>query len=382
MKKIVLFVTAALLLLAGTAMAESIAGKVGVTLRGGASYVFDSEFIPYVGDGPDAINNDIKADIGWTAGGGLMYGITDNLPVTFDVIYLQTDLTYDSVSGEADFLTAKTVDFSLGAQWRFMPTSAFVPYIGAGLDVLWNKMDSNSADIPASLSFDVDPTYGCHLSVGADYFITPNIALNAEIRGLYSTKGDISYAEPGFGDVVFAEYNPTNISGFVGIRFFFGGAKEAPAPIVVAPEPLPPPPPVEEMKKEAEAAAVVEQTIIEKGRVTMNVEFDTGKAFVKPVYYKEIENVADVLKKYPDLNIVVEGHTDNVGGEKYNLKLSQKRAEAIKAVMVNNFKIESARITPKGFGYSKSIGDNSTKEGRQINRRVEAAVEYEYTVKK
>jgi len=56
--------------------------------------------------------------------------------------------------------------------------------------------------------------------------------------------------------------------------------------------------------------------------------------------------------------------------------LSQKRAEAIKAVMVKKFKIESARITAKGFGFSKPIGDNSTKEGRKLNRRVEASVEY------
>ncbi len=110
------------------------------------------------------------------------------------------------------------------------------------------------------------------------------------------------------------------------------------------------------------------------------MEFDTGKAIVKPAYYKEIEAVADVLKKYPDLKIVVEGHTDNVGGEKYNLNLSQKRAEAVKAVMVNNFKIASDRITAKGFGFSNPLADNSTKEGRQQNRRVEAAVEY--TVKK
>ena len=133
---------------------------------------------------------------------------------------------------------------------------------------------------------------------------------------------------------------------------------------------------VEEIKKAPEAAATVEQKIIEKGRATLNVEFDAGKSIVKPAYYKEIEGIADVMKKYPALNIVVEGHTDNVKGKKYNLMLSQKRAEAIKAVMVKKFKIESARITAKGFGFSKPIGDNSTKEGRKLNRRVEASVEY------
>ncbi|MEI6609132.1 MAG: OmpA family protein [Deltaproteobacteria bacterium] len=382
MKKIMLFATAVSLLLAGTAMADSIEGKVGITARGGASYVFNSEFTDEGIAANPGVNKDIKPGVGWTGGGGLMYGITENLAVTFDVIYLQTTLKMSDAAQEYKFATGKTVDFSLGAQWRFIPKSRFVPYIGAGFDVLWNKLDiddefRNNRGGVAGSSLDTATTFGGHLSAGADFFITPNIALNAEVRGLYSTKGDITLKEAGNPDNKIAKYNPSNISGFLGIRFFFGGPKEEAQARVkeTAPEP---PPPVEEMKKPAE----VERTIIEKGRVTLNVEFDTGKTIVKPAYYKEIENVADAMKKYPTLNIVVEGHTDNIRSEKYNLKLSQKRAEAIKEVMVKNFNIESSRITAKGFGFSKPIGDNKTKEGRQSNRRVEAAVEYEYTVKK
>ena len=102
------------------------------------------------------------------------------------------------------------------------------------------------------------------------------------------------------------------------------------------------------------------------------MKFDTMKAVETPAYYKDVEAVAAVMKKYPDLKIVVEGRTDNRNrrGDKYNLNLSQKRAEAIKAVMVNKFKLESDRITPKGFGSSKPIAANSTEEGRQKNRRV------------
>jgi OmpA-OmpF porin, OOP family len=134
----------------------------------------------------------------------------------------------------------------------------------------------------------------------------------------------------------------------------------------------PPPAPVEEMKKAPE----VEQKILEKGRATLDVKFDFGKAVVKQNYYKDIQSLAEVMKKYPDLKIVIEGYTDNVGGKKYNLNLSQKRAEAIKKVMVTKFNIEPSRLTAKGFGESKPIASNSTKEGRQKNRRVEAAVEY------
>jgi OOP family OmpA-OmpF porin len=143
-----------------------------------------------------------------------------------------------------------------------------------------------------------------------------------------------------------------------------------------APPPPPPPPQMEEMKKEAEAATEVEKAIVEKGRAKLLVEFDFDKAVVKPVYDKEIEKLANVMKKYPDLNIVVEGHTDSIGTKQYNERLSQRRADAIKEVMVKKFGIDTARIKAIGYGFAKPVASNKTKEGRQLNRRVEAAVEY------
>jgi len=133
---------------------------------------------------------------------------------------------------------------------------------------------------------------------------------------------------------------------------------------------------MEEMKKEAEAATEVEKAIVEKGRATLLVEFDFDKAVVKPKYYKPIEELSDVMNKYPDLKIVVEGHTDNIGTAKYNEGLSQRRAEAIKEVMVKKFQVDETRIKAKGYGLSQPIASNATREGRQRNRRVEAAVEY------
>jgi OOP family OmpA-OmpF porin len=151
-----------------------------------------------------------------------------------------------------------------------------------------------------------------------------------------------------------------------------------PEPVKVA-APAPPPPPqqeMREMKQSAEAASELEQKLVEKGRAKLLVEFDFNKAVVKPKYLKEIEKLTDVMKKYPDMQIVVEGHTDNVGSKQYNEKLSQKRAEAIKETMAKQFKIGSTRIKAIGYGFAKPVASNKTKEGRQQNRRVEAAVEY------
>jgi OmpA-OmpF porin, OOP family len=176
-----------------------------------------------------------------------------------------------------------------------------------------------------------------------------------------------------------------------GLNFAFGGAKKAkvveavqeapaqqPAAAVVAPPPAPAPPPppvVEEVKPQAEAAP----EIVEKGRTTLNVLFDTNKAIIKKKSFKDVDNLVDVMKKYPELNVIIEGHTDNVGGAAYNKKLSQKRAEAVKAYMVKAG-IDAKRLTAKGFGLEKPIASNATKQGRAKNRRVEAAVDY--TIKK
>jgi outer membrane protein OmpA-like peptidoglycan-associated protein len=120
----------------------------------------------------------------------------------------------------------------------------------------------------------------------------------------------------------------------------------------------------------------MEEAIMEKGRVTLNVEFDFDKSVVKNKYHDEIGNLAEVMEKHPNLMIEIEGHTDNVGGEKYNQQLSGRRANAVKKYLVEKFGIDASRLSTEGFGKSRPITTNATKEGRQKNRRVEAAAEY------
>ena len=134
-----------------------------------------------------------------------------------------------------------------------------------------------------------------------------------------------------------------------------------PAPVVVPPPPPPPPAP--------------KPVIIEKGRQTLNVKFDFDKSTIKKGYYKDIDDLVKVMKDYPDLNVVIEGHTDSVGTAAYNKKLSQERAEAVKQYMVEKG-IDANRLKAQGFGEERPIASNDTEEARQKNRRVEAAVDY------
>ena len=106
--------------------------------------------------------------------------------------------------------------------------------------------------------------------------------------------------------------------------------------------------------------------------IVLNIEFDTGKAVIRPQYHEEIGKVAEFMKKYPEANGVIEGHTDSVGGSKYNMKLSERRAASVRNYLVEKYGIAADRLSSKGYGFTKPVATNKTKEGRQKNRRIVA----------
>ena len=122
---------------------------------------------------------------------------------------------------------------------------------------------------------------------------------------------------------------------------------------------------------------VVPQEIKPPQRLCMGlqVEFDTGRADIKSQYHDEIAKVADYMKRYPDTTGVIEGHTDNVGTPEHNMKLSQQRAESVVTFLVDKFGIDRSRLTAKGYGSTRRIAYNTTAEGRQQNRRIDAVID-------
>ena len=85
------------------------------------------------------------------------------------------------------------------------------------------------------------------------------------------------------------------------------------------------------------------------------------------------------MKQYPDTSVVIEGHTDSRGAASYNKNLSQKRADAVAAYLVSQFKIELNRVSAEGKGEVSPITTNDTKEGRAENRRVQAEIKTSFT---
>jgi len=111
---------------------------------------------------------------------------------------------------------------------------------------------------------------------------------------------------------------------------------------------------------------------LKKGRAEIyGIYFDFDSDRLRGESEPVLAEIADVLKKEPDWKLSVEGHTDNVGGDKHNLDLSQRRAASVINALVTRYQISADRLSPAGFGASKPKATNDTVEGRALNRRVE-----------
>ncbi len=110
-----------------------------------------------------------------------------------------------------------------------------------------------------------------------------------------------------------------------------------------------------------------------KIELKQTVYFDFNKASIKSVSFPLLNEVAQAMADNPKIKVEVQGHTDSVGDDNYNLKLSQSRAESVRAYMIKRG-VSSDRMVPKGYGENVPIADNRTKEGRDQNRRVEFVI--------
>lgn len=104
---------------------------------------------------------------------------------------------------------------------------------------------------------------------------------------------------------------------------------------------------------------------------TTGIYFNTNSANIKPESYGVIKEIADVLKENSTVNILIVGHTDADGDDKYNLDLSKKRAESVKQNLVKEFGIAESRIKTDGKGEAVPVSDNNTTAGKAANRRVD-----------
>ena len=261
-------------------------------------------------------------------GGSIGYFLTDDVELR---------LAYDEVHNARanDGKNVKGANTALDALYHFNnPGDVVRPYISAGFSD--QSIDQNGSNSRNRSTF-------ANLGGGAKFYITDNFYARAGVEAQYNIdQGDTEWAPS------------------VGIGVNFGGGSK-PAPVVAAVEPTPEPTPVEEP--------------LELVRVELDVKFDFDKSSVKEESYGDIKNLADFMNQYPQTTTVVEGHTDSVGSDAYNQKLSENRANAVREVLVNQYGVDSSRVSAAGYGESRPVADNATAEGRAVNRRVEAEVE-------
>jgi outer membrane protein OmpA-like peptidoglycan-associated protein len=105
------------------------------------------------------------------------------------------------------------------------------------------------------------------------------------------------------------------------------------------------------------------------------IYFDFASDKIKPESEPVLQEIAQVMQRNPTWKLRVEGHTDNIGGDAYNMDLSQRRAAAVKEALVTRYRIVAERLDPAGFGATRPKESNDTLQGRARNRRVELARE-------
>ncbi len=329
---------------------------------------------------------------------GLGYNLTDTWSTEFVLNYFDANAANSSGS-DVDGLV-----YRLDTLYHFMPNSALVPYIAGGLGGMSLDPENGKSDT----NFLVD--YG----VGLKYFFTDDLALRGDVRHILA-----------FGDP------KNNFTYTAGLTYLMGGkAKEAPKPLPPIDSDGDGVTDIHDLCADTPAGMDVDGTgcpldtdgdgayddldqcpdtpagvivstigcpldsdrdgvydyldecpetpsglaVDDKGcplSITLSIEFDVDQSDIKPSYNDELAKGAAFIQQYSNQKILVAGHTDSTGNEPYNEALSQRRAESVRAYLVENFKLDGDKLLARGFGEKAPIASNDTIDGRQRNRRVE-----------
>lgn len=128
--------------------------------------------------------------------------------------------------------------------------------------------------------------------------------------------------------------------------------------------------------RENQGCPEIKEEVVKKvNYAAQNIYFATGKATLLSKSFKGLSEVAQILKDDPELKLSIDGHTDNVGADNFNQKLSESRAAAVKSYLVKKG-IDASRLVATGYGETQPVADNKTATGRQKNRRVELKLNY------
>ncbi len=198
-----------------------------------------------------------------------------------------------------------------------------------------------------------------HLGGGLQYDFTRSFGMRAEleryrVNDAIGNKGDLDLAS-------------------LGVLFRFG--RKAPAPVAYTPTPEPEA--AKAAPAPAPAPAPVVVPVVEKTQqycTLLDLTFDIDREQLERDDMEKLAVIGTFLTKYPGTTAVIEGHSDNVGTEEHNLKLSKQRAESVVTYLVDVKHVDRRRLSAVGYGWARPIADNATDEGKRANRRIDAVV--------
>ncbi|MGO9512356.1 MAG: OmpW family outer membrane protein [Steroidobacteraceae bacterium] len=299
------------------------------------------------------------------------YYFTPHWSTELVLTYPQTQEVDVLAAGGIHVGTFKHLPPVLTLKYDFLPDKAFQPYFGAGINytLIWDVNLAVPGVSPLLLDHD---SWGPALQAGFDYKIANHWYLNADVKWV-KLHSDLYL--PGQIRVSTLQIDPWLFGIGIGYRF---GRHEMPMAAAVAPAeaPPPPPPPVAAAPPppppcQAPAGFKVDANchIIEQEVIVRAVDFEFNSSQLTVPAQQTLDTVASALLTQPELTVEIQGHTDSIGSAAYNLNLSQRRADAVKAYLISKG-VSASVLTAKGYGMTRPIVSNSTAEGRTQNRRV------------
>jgi OOP family OmpA-OmpF porin len=387
-KALVAGLVLALSLLPATSQAEIKSGKVTLSpMLGGI-----------------VMEGDQNVDDGMAYSLGLGYNITKAFGL--EAVLAGANLEEEDTDSDADLL-----NYRLDALYHFMPDRALVPYAAVGV---------------GGYDLDGDSEFMANYGLGLLYFIAENVALRADVRHLlvtnetnlennllYTAGLKFQFAEPAKpapvvapavvapappapkdsdGDGVTDDLDkcpgtpkgvkvdangcPLDSDGD-GVPDYLDKCPDTPkgAPVDAKGCPL-----------DSDGDGVFDYLdkcpgtpkgviVDDKGcelKLTLHINFDFDKAEIKPEFKPELDKAAAFVRENSKAPyILLAGHTDNMGENDYNQKLSEQRAEAVRQALINDYGVDPAKLKARGYGEAQPVADNATEEGRYQNRRVE-----------
>ncbi len=243
----------------------------------------------------------------------------------------------------------------LNGLYHFTPFGNLVPYLAAGIGGISFDIDRGEDDTNALINY----------GAGLKYFLTESIALQGDVRHIIS-----------FGNT------HHNLMYTVGLTFYFGGEKKKEVIAVKEEEVAPVKEPEVPVVPDSDGDGVPDDRdqcprtpkgapVNEVGCwVCKGLEFDFDKWDIKPQYFPILDEAIDCMNQQEDITVEIQGHTCDIGTAEYNQVLSEKRANEVKSYFIASG-IAPERLRAIGYGLTRPIADNTTKEGRAKNRRVQ-----------